>query len=99
MFAGSCIGVVFLVVALEGLRRASREYDAYILRRAQGAKVNRIADNADNDSGDDKNPSARHSTIPATSRTFKPNVFQQAVRALLHMFQFAVAYFVMLLAM
>jgi copper transporter 1 len=30
---------------------------------------------------------------------FRPNVFQQAIRALLHTLQFAVAYFVMLLAM
>lgn len=31
MFAGSCIGVVVLVCALEFLRRLSREYDRYIL--------------------------------------------------------------------
>jgi copper transporter 1 len=30
---------------------------------------------------------------------FRPNLFQQAIRALLHMMQFAVAYFIMLLAM
>lgn len=31
--------------------------------------------------------------------TFRPNAIQQVVRATLHMVQFAVAYFVMLLAM
>lgn len=31
--------------------------------------------------------------------SFRPNIVQQAVRATLHMVQFAVAYFVMLLAM
>lgn len=35
MFAGSCIGVIFLVLVLELLRRVGREYDAFILRRAR----------------------------------------------------------------
>ncbi|KAF3917014.1 hypothetical protein ABW21_db0204226 [Orbilia brochopaga] len=32
MFAGSCIGIVFLVVAVEGLRRLARELDRHIVR-------------------------------------------------------------------
>ncbi|OQE28801.1 hypothetical protein PENSTE_c003G09642 [Penicillium steckii] len=35
MFAGSCIGVVCLVLCLEALRRLGREYDALILHRAR----------------------------------------------------------------
>lgn len=35
MFAGSCVGVVCLVLCLEFLRRVGREYDAFILRRAR----------------------------------------------------------------
>ena len=35
----------------------------------------------------------------STPSTFRPTVLQQAVRATLHMTQFAVAYFIMLLAM
>lgn len=35
MFAGSCIGVVCLVISLEFLRRAGREYDSYIIRQAR----------------------------------------------------------------
>lgn len=34
-FAGSCIGVICLVLSLEFLRRVGREYDAFILRRAR----------------------------------------------------------------
>lgn len=34
-----------------------------------------------------------------TVQNFRPSVVQQAIRSLLHMLQFAVAYFVMLLAM
>lgn len=35
MFAGSCIGVICLVIVLEFLRRVAREYDAFIVHRAQ----------------------------------------------------------------
>ncbi|KAF8849986.1 hypothetical protein BDZ45DRAFT_680109 [Acephala macrosclerotiorum] len=35
MFAGSCIGVILLEMALEFLKRASREYDPAILLKAQ----------------------------------------------------------------
>ncbi|KAF7718390.1 Uncharacterized protein PECH_008395 [Penicillium ucsense] len=34
-FAGSCIGVILLVISLEFLRRLGREFDAFILRRAR----------------------------------------------------------------
>lgn len=59
---------------------------------------------AASDSGSDhyKQPSSHASPASAnaikTSR-FTPTVFQQLIRALLHMLQFAVAYFIMLLAM
>lgn len=33
VFAGSCIGVVLLVVTLELLRRAGKEYDRYLVRQ------------------------------------------------------------------
>lgn len=35
MFAGSCIGVLLLVMTLEFLRRLGKEYDRYILRQHQ----------------------------------------------------------------
>ncbi|KAG0159044.1 hypothetical protein PDIDSM_6564 [Penicillium digitatum] len=35
MFAGSCIGVICLVLSLELLRRLGREYDTFIVRRAR----------------------------------------------------------------
>ena len=81
MFAGSCIGVVLLVVVLEMLRRAVKEYDRYLVRRHLAARPDDAAKGA------------------CAAPGFRPTVLQQAVRALLHMAQFAVAYFVMLLAM
>jgi copper transporter 1 len=189
MFAGSCIGVICLVLCLEFLRRVGREYDAFIVQRARlralylsapsvdpliqqggaaipeceqerSSKVNTAScceshghthmhhDHADTDPSfssdnikDDiitsapvqhcappmqttapcahRNtpPGAPISTIPAAlsipfPRTtanglpnpwavgpLRPSLIEQLVRALLHMLQFAVAYFVMLLAM
>ena len=81
MFAGSCIGVILLVMALEALRRAVKEYDRYLVRQHR-AYV-----------------SGSGSDFASGSTSFHPTIVQQAIRALLHLLQFAVAYFVMLLAM
>jgi copper transporter 1 len=109
MFAGSCIGVILLVVVLEALRRAGKEYDRY----------SHVVSSASSANGTSKTPVTTAEpacTGPVPAQHFRPSVMQQAVRALLHMLyvvplelvwsallifcsQFAVAYFVMLLAM
>ncbi|KAJ5095708.1 hypothetical protein NUU61_005064 [Penicillium alfredii] len=196
MFAGSCIGVICLVLCLEFLRRVSREYDAFIVRRArlrrlymsgsppargspsgyttgeqpgpgdstQGPKtttttnsscvpgrvnsvkggccdgpdltssassivkedvitpapepgsddkgLNRITSTAAGAFSAQNTPttptappaaavasSPRFASDPATLEPYRASPVEQTVRALLHMLQFAVAYFVMLLAM
>ncbi|KAF2008495.1 Ctr-domain-containing protein [Aaosphaeria arxii CBS 175.79] len=105
MFAGSCIGVILLVISLELLRRAGKEYDRYILAqyaRSAVALPSTASSTHDNTTAAAKSASTTSSPacVPAvSSQTFRPNVLQQAVRALLHMLQFAVAYFIMLLAM
>ncbi|KAJ4991387.1 ctr copper transporter [Stagonosporopsis vannaccii] len=98
MFAGSCIGVILLVIALEALRRAGKEYDRYIVNQylATHASTATVASSAS--SGNSKTPVTTAGPAP-TVQNFRPNILQQAIRALLHMLQFAVAYFVMLLAM
>lgn len=104
MFAGSCIGVVLLVMSLEFLRRLGKEYDRHILRqhqRTQFALQQSTPSPKSASLSDDKNAVAC-ATLPLGKMPiapFRPNVVQQLVRALLHMVQFAVAYFVMLLAM
>ncbi|KAL1656136.1 Copper Transporter integral membrane protein that functions in high affinity copper transport [Didymella pomorum] len=99
MFAGSCIGVVLLVILLEFLRRAGKEYDRYIIQQClashtPAASTATVASSASSD-----NSKTPVTTTAPTAQTFRPSVLQQAIRALLHMLQFAVAYFVMLLAM
>lgn len=102
MFAGSCIGVLLLVMTLEALRRASREYDAYIVRSHQqsiGSPQPSSADLSANSGTANKTPSTQLTTPLLQPTTFTPTLIQQLIRSLLHMAQFALAYFVMLLAM
>lgn len=93
MFAGSCIGVVLLVMSLEMLRRAVKEWDRFLIRQHQ-------AKYADHGSSPEGSVSVGKGGVSAPVchpvPAFRPNVWQQAIRALLHMMQFAVAYFVML---
>ncbi|KAI1394950.1 Ctr copper transporter family-domain-containing protein [Hypoxylon fuscum] len=99
MFAGSCIGVILLTMSLEFMRRTVKEYDRYLIRRHTSTNIS--ASTASPKDGNDKavpaSPTPSH--IMGQSGGFRPTVLEQAVRALLHMIQFAVAYFVMLLAM
>lgn len=104
MFAGSCIGVVLLVITLEFLRRAGKEYDRYICARhtlspaTPQPSVSSASSNIGS-AGKGPNAAAAPACAHVANRTFRPTVLQQAIRALLHMLQFAVAYFIMLLAM
>lgn len=115
MFGGSCIGVICLVIVLEFLRRVGREYDAYIVRRARvrrqiaASSAAALAAGSCSGSGGDGTPSSSSSNKGAHANVasaggvdnspVRPNLLEQLVRAVLHMAQFAVAYFVMLLAM
>lgn len=95
MFAGSCVGVVLLTMSLELLRRAVKEYDRYLVRsHSQHSRVLLAREESSKMASGSPAPVAEEA-----AGGFRPNVFQQAVRALLHMVQFAVAYFIMLLAM
>lgn len=150
MFAGSCIGVICLVLCLEFLRRVSREYDAFIIRRARlraqyltpaktgqssqsSPSASLLASDRDEDAvgsccqpapnqtqTQTQNQTAKADPIPTVSSTapqqvatgvvgagaaadgmelVRPTIVEHTIRSLLHMLQFAVAYFVMLLAM
>lgn len=101
MFAGSCIGVILLVMSLELLRRSVKEYDRYLIRKhADATAALASPSRSDGDSGKGGAPTTSAAAACApVSRGYRPNIFEQAIRALLHMLQFAVAYFVMLLAM
>ncbi|RGP74872.1 ctr copper transporter family [Fusarium longipes] len=97
MFAGSCIGVILLAMSLEALRRSVKEWDRYLLRQ-HAAK---FTESSAGPSGTDNDKEGNATVVSCDNPVppFRPNVWQQAIRALLHVMQFAVAYFVMLLAM
>ncbi|KAF2502149.1 Ctr-domain-containing protein [Lophium mytilinum] len=99
MFAGSCIGVILLVMTLEFFRRFAKEYDRYILRAHLASLTSTAPSNPA--TAANKAPGVRSALISTSGRerSFRPSVGQQAVKAGLHMVQFAIAYFVMLLAM
>jgi copper transporter 1 len=103
MFAGSCIGIILLVMSLEFLRRASREYDRYIVKQAQLKQQQRHCaehvPGSHSDNGSGKTAALATTATSSDEHGFRPNVFQQIIRSLFHMVQFAVAYFIMLLAM
>lgn len=48
MFAGSCIGVILLVLSLEFLRRLGKEYDRLLVRKHQAASIGQTAASASN---------------------------------------------------
>ncbi|KAI1441551.1 Ctr-domain-containing protein [Annulohypoxylon stygium] len=102
MFAGSCIGVILLTMSLEFLRRTGKEYDRYLVRKHNSAPIAAMPPSSKDKDTDSKDAVASSSPINPTPRNpggFRPTIFEQAIRALLHMVQFAVAYFIMLLAM
>jgi copper transporter 1 len=110
MFAGSCIGVILLVILLEFLRRAAKEYDRYIVQQHSKTLASSTigsfssSSSSHNNGSTTKDPAASTSQAACSARAmttskFRPSILQQAIRAALHMGAFAVAYFVMLLAM
>jgi copper transporter 1 len=113
MFAGSCIGVILLVILLEFLRRAVKEYDRYLIRNNQAkflAALGSVPAVEGPESGSEAaaqtSPKVGSSAVAACAPgvipqapAFRPTILEQAIRAFLHVCQFVVAYFVMLLAM
>ncbi|KAI4859009.1 Ctr-domain-containing protein [Hypoxylon rubiginosum] len=100
MFAGSCIGAALLTVLLEFLRRTMKEYDRYLVRKHTSNINPESAVRSTN--GDDKTSEASATPVHRGQGRIggtRPSLVEQALRALLHMIQFAVAYFIMLLAM
>ena len=114
MFAGSCIGVICLVISLEFLRRVQREYNRSIRRsRKSIATRTSIAASSSSSSSDDHEMIRDRTPLKGLAKSServerrsgalavdRPTLFKrQLVRAAIHMVQFGVAYFIMLLAM
>ncbi|EFQ97091.1 high affinity copper transporter [Nannizzia gypsea CBS 118893] len=110
MFAGSCIGVILLVMSLEFLRRLGREFDKHVAGQpslfdsfGSGSSSTAAANSRSEYTEDSGSPKP---TVPGSiglpqpmGGRHSPTLLQHTLRSLLHMVQFGVAYFVMLLAM
>ncbi|XXH06175.1 hypothetical protein Hte_012621 [Hypoxylon texense] len=101
-FAGLCIGVVLLVVLMEFFRRAAKIYDEQLVHEhrkkatalAATAPANNSSETANGALIAKERPLAFADTVP-----YRPSIWQQTIRALLHTLHFALAYWIMLLAM
>jgi copper transporter 1 len=80
------------------LRRAVKEYDRFLVRRHRASTAPAAGDADATGSGRKPSNGSPEPSGPvaAAAPGYRPTVLEQAVRALLHMLQFAVAYFVML---
>jgi copper transporter 1 len=76
-FAGSVIGIFFLVILIEVVRRIHREYDRSIAR-AHAAKAPAL----------EKTASSSSSKLSIFGSGIRPTFVQQLVRATLYMLQF-----------
>ena len=85
-FAATCIGVMLMVVLLEGLRRAGKEYDTLIMHRFN-AQLAVLQADAEAHGGDGRKV------------VFRASPLQQVIRSLIHAATFGLAYIIMLLAM
>ncbi|KAJ7231292.1 Ctr copper transporter family-domain-containing protein [Mycena haematopus] len=85
-YAGSLVALFLIVILLEGLRRMSRVYDRFILRRYQARAASAIS-------------LGKLSETSKSNRAFSPNIFQHFIRSLFYFVQFTIAYLLMLAAM
>ncbi|TIC33251.1 CDK-activating kinase assembly factor [Wallemia mellicola] len=97
-FAGTVIGVFFIVVAVETVRRFGREYDRKIVNdyRKSQADAGNVA--PDVDAKGDIGPAP---VLVGTGqlKPFRPTFTQQLIRSLVYFIQFSATYIVMLIAM
>lgn len=86
MFAASCLGVIALVIWLEGMRRISKEYDSLVHRQWTTHAYR-------------QSKKFTESSLDITTFAFRASPIQQLIRAILHACTFGLGYLVMLLAM
>ncbi|OAX81645.1 hypothetical protein ACJ72_04012 [Emergomyces africanus] len=97
--ACSCIGVILLVMSLEFLRRAGYEFDKYLAGKPTICSKRCIRPRASPKSTSNGTDTTQETLLNSQKRSLRPTLIQHTARSLLHMLQFGVAYFVMLLAM
>ncbi|CCE78009.1 Piso0_000621 [Millerozyma farinosa CBS 7064] len=111
MFAGSCIGVFFLVLASQWLHRFAREYDLAIVRK-QEARMDTLSTPEDSESSVDlkANMSTTDPLVHAMSHVWmvkspsptvaiRPNFVEHIIRTIIFTVEWGLSYIIMLLFM
>ncbi|KAI0884130.1 copper transport protein ctr4 [Annulohypoxylon maeteangense] len=93
-FAASCIGVFFLVIYLELVRRLGKEYDTFILRQFRQHATAQFRASKEDSSCCSDAPAPGPQVV-----TFRATPLQQLIRSVVHAASFGVAYILMLIAM
>ncbi|ORX41105.1 Ctr copper transporter family-domain-containing protein [Kockovaella imperatae] len=96
MFAGSVIGVFFLTIAIEFVRRLGREFDR---RLVAAARVRASLGQSTSAPNSEDNLNKNLGSAEGTSFVYTPTWGHQVLRGLLYGSQFAAAFLVMLLGM
>ncbi|ETS75015.1 hypothetical protein PFICI_13499 [Pestalotiopsis fici W106-1] len=89
-FAALCIGVILMTIVLQALGWLAKFYDQRLVQQAKQAAIH---------AGTSDSLIAKDGHHVSSPSSFRPNITQQAVRTLVRTAQFAMAYWIMLLAM
>jgi solute carrier family 31 (copper transporter), member 1 len=101
-FAGSCIGIVLLAMCVPLLHRLTKIYDTKLLREHQRRLEERRSHKLRDLNTKRSNSSSFSTKLSKVIRSasepgrFRPTFVQQLLRAVLHLSQFIIAYFLML---
>ncbi|TIA91095.1 hypothetical protein E3P99_01245 [Wallemia hederae] len=97
-FAGTVIGVFFIVVAVEAVRRFGREYDRKIVNDYRKSQAGSTSIAPEVDAKGDVGPAP---VLVGTGqlKPFRPTLTQQLIRSLVYFVQYSATYIIMLIAM
>ncbi|KAM0807887.1 putative Ctr copper transporter family-domain-containing protein [Seiridium cardinale] len=97
-FAGLCIAIILMAILAQSLGWFAKYYDQRLVRQHQHKTV-ALATQATQNASTNGSLIAKHAHDLSPVAAFRPNLMQQAIRTLIRTVHFALAYWIMLLAM
>ncbi|KAH8202739.1 hypothetical protein TruAng_003115 [Truncatella angustata] len=98
-FAGLCIGIILMTIFLQALGWFAKFYDRRLVRIHEIQVVALATKVAHSNAGTNAALIAKNAHNLSPTATFRPNLLEQAFRTLIRTVQFALAYWIMLMAM
>ncbi|KAK9779690.1 putative Ctr copper transporter family-domain-containing protein [Seiridium cardinale] len=96
-FAGLCIAIILMAILAQSLGWFAKYYDQRLVRQHQHKTV-ALATQATQNASTNGSLIAKHAHDLSPVAAFRPNLMQQAIRTLIRTVHFALAYWIMLLA-